>query len=257
MPSSLPRSLKHEYELYVEREIENYKDSVPRHVLLSLGDEAVRVLSTQPQFELTELVLWEEVDRIIKQRLRVPSYATWRRRRLRTLEKYRRPEHWGLEPHDAIVRALPANEGHVLLAGSPKVEETALYLAANGVEVTALEQEEDVVERVMTAAAAVGLTGLVHGCVSDLGHWSPESPLAAVVCTPSAFDGLSRDERERVIGVLQGATLDGGIHLVETLVAGQAGVTIDELRTRYDGWSISIERGSGDQDAFVAQKSVS
>ena len=36
------RSLKHEYELYLEREIENYKESVPRSVLLSIADEAVR-----------------------------------------------------------------------------------------------------------------------------------------------------------------------------------------------------------------------
>ena len=39
------RSLKHEYELFVEREIENYKESVPRSVLLSIGDDAVRALA--------------------------------------------------------------------------------------------------------------------------------------------------------------------------------------------------------------------
>src|SRR5204863_354103 len=33
------RSLKHEYELFVEEEIENYKESIPRHALLSIGDE--------------------------------------------------------------------------------------------------------------------------------------------------------------------------------------------------------------------------
>ena len=73
MPHSPPRSLKHEYELFVEREIENYKDSVPRSVLLSIGDEAVRAMAAQPQFELTELVLVEEVDRIIRPRLRIPT----------------------------------------------------------------------------------------------------------------------------------------------------------------------------------------
>ena len=257
MPASQPRSLKHEYELYVEREIENYKDSVPRNALLAIGDEAVRVLSGQPQFELTELVLWEEVDRIIKQRLRVPSYATWRRRRLRMLERYRRPEHWGLAPENALVRAIrPAAEGHVLVAGADKMEETALYLAANGCEVTAVEQEPDVVERVMTAASAVGLTGLVHGCVADLGHWSPDSPLTAVVCSPAAFDGLDAAERDRVFAVLQSATLDGGIHLVETIAAGKAGMSVEELRTQYVGWDISIERATGAADTFMARKGV-
>ena len=44
-PSHRPtRSLKHEYELFVEQEIENYKESVPRSVLLGIGDEAVSSL---------------------------------------------------------------------------------------------------------------------------------------------------------------------------------------------------------------------
>jgi hypothetical protein len=41
MPFQNPRSLKHEYELYVEREIEDYKDSIPRSAILKIGDEAV------------------------------------------------------------------------------------------------------------------------------------------------------------------------------------------------------------------------
>ena len=51
------RSLKHEYELFVEQEIENYKESVPRSVLLSIGDDAVSSLSAAPQFALTEILL--------------------------------------------------------------------------------------------------------------------------------------------------------------------------------------------------------
>ena len=59
------RSLKHEYELFVEQEIENYKESIPRSVLLGIGDDAVSSLATAPQFALTEIVLCDEVDRII------------------------------------------------------------------------------------------------------------------------------------------------------------------------------------------------
>ena len=134
----LTRSLRHEYELFVEQEIENYKESVPRSVLLSIGDEAVASLSAEPQFALTELVLCEEVDRIIVKRLRLPAYDSWRRRRLKLIEELRRPEHWGLRPDDVLVRALaPSTEGRVLVAGAPD-EVSALYLAANGCEVTTL-----------------------------------------------------------------------------------------------------------------------
>src|ERR671929_985178 len=99
-----PRSLQHEYELYVEREIELYKDTLSRSALLSIGDEAVARLREQAQTTLTEMVLWEEVDRIIARRLGLPSYATWRRRRLKLLAEFRRPEHWGLSPSSALAR---------------------------------------------------------------------------------------------------------------------------------------------------------
>src|SRR5215469_597810 len=151
-----PRSLKYEYEVYVEREIENYKDSLPRPVLLGIGDEAVRSLSRQPQFALTELVLWEEVDRIIMRRLRLPTYQTWRRRRIRILERYRKPEHWGLDPESPLVRAVAPGEANVLVAGA-RVEGAALYLAANGCDVITVEEAADVVERVLSAAEEVGL----------------------------------------------------------------------------------------------------
>jgi hypothetical protein len=40
-----------------------------------------------------------------------------------------------------------------------------------------------------------------------------------------------------VIEVLKSATLDGGVHLVETIVAGQTALSIEELRSQYRGWS--------------------
>src|SRR5689334_6779694 len=126
MNSRPTRSLRHEYELYVEDEIENYKESVPRSVLLSIGDDAVRALADQQQFALTELLLCDEVDKIIFNRLRLPSYTTWRKRRLKFLAELRRPEHWGLSSDDAVVRAVQsvAVDGHVLVA-APEVETPA------------------------------------------------------------------------------------------------------------------------------------
>jgi hypothetical protein len=252
------RSLRHEYDLYVEREIEDYKDSVPRHVILSIGDEAVAALRAQEQLALDEMVLWDEVDRIIKKRLRIPTYQTWRRRRLKMLSKYKQPEHWGLQPDEPLVRAITgaAPESHVLVAGA-KVEGATLFLAARGCDVTAVEPTADAVERVLCAAEAAGLTSRVRGYVSDLGHWQPDVALQAVVCTPEAFEGLSLTERAHVIGVLQSATNDGGVHLVETIVAGSTAMTLDELRSSYRGWHISVERELGAPTSFLARKGTS
>jgi hypothetical protein len=258
-PINSPRSLKHEYELYVEREIEDYKDSVSRSALLKIGDEAVAVLMKQAQTTLTEIVVWQEVDRIISTRLRMPSYATWKRRRLKVLEQYRRPEHWGIDPDAVLVRALKdSSDRHVLVAGAER-EGPTLFLAARGCAVTAVEPAHDAMERVVKAAEAAGLTQRVRGYCADLGAWAPDVELHAVVCSPSAFDGLDAKNRARVIEVLQGATVDGGVHLVETIAAGAAGaggMPMEELESRYRGWTISIERSVGRRDTFMARKEV-
>jgi len=251
------RSLKHEYELFVEQEIENYKDSLPRNVLLGIGDEAVSSLSAEPQLALTEVLLCEEVDRLIVKRLRLPSYGTWRRRRIKLINELRRPEHWGLRPDDVLVRALPSDsEGRVLVAGAAD-EASALYLAANGCEVTTLASEMDMMERVIQAAIGAGLGSRIHARMGDLASWTPDDQLNAVIVSPSALAGLSLAERARVIGVLQSATADGGVHLVQTLASSSKStgtVSLDELRTRYDGWEITVERSDGGARTLLARK---
>ena len=247
------RSLKHEYELYVEREIENYKESVPRSVLLSIGDDAVRALAEQQQFALTELLLVDEVDKIIFKRLRLPAYATWRKRRIRLLEEMRRPEHWGLRADDIMVRAAQTvgASSRVLVAGT-HVETPALYLAANGCDVTALA-DHAAVQRVLDAAEEVGLAGRVHASAMALDSFTPQHPLTAVIYSPAAFAGLSAAERARVIQALQSATADGGVHLVQTIARGKrTPVSLEELQRRYRGWDVTIEESA--PDSFVARK---
>jgi len=270
MPFQNPRSLKHEYELYVEREIEDYKDSIPRSVILKIGDEAVAVLAAQDQVALTELLIWQEVDRIISRRLRLPSYQTWRRRRLKELERFRRPEHWGIDPNAALVRELQhAPDRHVLVAGACR-EGQALFLAANGCAVTALDPAADAMQRVMDAAQQAGLDDRVRGYCGDLSGWHPDVELHAVVCSAAALAGLSSADRERVISILQSATADGGVHLVETIAVGAGSVIaegeteategstiipIEELETRYRGWQVTLERTrENGSRTFLARK---
>ena len=245
------RSLRHEYELYIEQEIENYKESIPRPALLAIGDEAAAKIASEPQFALTELLLLEEVDRIIAKRLRLPKYDTWRRRRLKLHEELRRPEHWGLSSSDALVRTISGEVGHVLLAGDA-AHRSALYLAANGCDVTAVESEEEAVQRVMEAAIQAGLAERVHAVAGELSEFRPDAPLFAVVCSHAMLSTLSARERARVISVLQSATQDGGVHMVETIIAGSS--ALEELRATYAGWQISIEPASGDQQVFLARK---
>lgn len=256
-PRQSPRSLRVEYQSYVEREIEDYKNSVSTGFLHSIAADATRALDENAQLGMREVMLADEVDKIIAARLRLPTYETWRRRLLKNARELQRPEHWGLRPDTPLAQAIPAHAAaaSVLVAG-PRLEGSALYLAANGCEVTAVESEVAVVNRVLRAAQDAGLTEKLRGFVADLVSFTPDGPLAAVVCTPAAFAGLSDYEREQVIQILQRATLDGGVHLIETLVAGQAVLSEEELRKRYDGWQIRLVPEPGSTTTFMATKQV-
>jgi hypothetical protein len=254
MPRRAPRSLRHEYELFVEEEIENYKESVPRSTLLAIGDEAVAVLAEQPQLALTELLLCEEVDRIIRGRLRLPSYETWRRRHVKQLEELRRPERWGLSVDDVLVRTVrPIAEAHVLVAGTSG-DAPALYLAANGCAVTAVDDQADAVQRVLDAAAAAGLAPRVRGVVLGLSEWRPDSPLDAVICTAASLAGLSSADRGRVIDSLQEATLLGGVHYLDA--TGLSSAMVASLQKHYRGWQVTLEPGSDARRTLVARKLI-
>jgi hypothetical protein len=109
----------------------------------------------------------------------------------------------------------------------------------------------------MAAAQAAGLTDKIQGHLADLSSWSPDSPLSAVICTPSAFAKLNPEERFRVIEILQNATGNGGVHLVGTIVRGQRGVSVTELRRQYKGWTISVEEDSSASKSFLARKIAS
>jgi hypothetical protein len=253
----IPRSLKHEYDAYLEREVEAYKESVPREYLLGIADLAHASLEGELQLGMHDVLLAAEVDRIIARRLKIPTFDTWRRRRLRNSSEPRRPEYWGLRGDTPLAQAInPASLTAPVVVSGARVQGSALYLAANGCDVTAIEPEADVVERVLAAADDAGLRSRVTGLTTDLRNWAPVGPVAAVVCTPAAFSDLTPFERERVIAVLQSATADGGVHLVETIVAGQVALTEEELRTHYRGWEISVVAEPGAAKTFVARKGV-
>lgn len=249
------RSLKYEYGVFVEAEIERYKESVPRTVILKIADEAVSLLRARPQYELQELSLCDEVDRLIRARLGLPTYESWRRKRLKFIAEYQRPERWGFHPDAPLLREVrPAAQAHVLVSGS-EVERAALYLAAHGCAVTALGPDEETIDRVVFAAAPAGLNSLLRAQVARLNEWQPDVPLAAVVCTAESLMSLSAEQRGQVIGALQGATRDGGVHLFETNGSDQR-LSLEELRIRYVGWSVNVERVPGAGRSFVARKSA-
>ncbi|MBW3629035.1 MAG: hypothetical protein KY464_07025 [Gemmatimonadetes bacterium] len=77
LPSSA--SLRSLYLEWVEEQLEEFKDSVPRSELLNIADEVVAELqmNRKGQYQLTELLLLEEVDRTLFRRLKLPGFRAW------------------------------------------------------------------------------------------------------------------------------------------------------------------------------------
>jgi hypothetical protein len=206
---------------------------------------------------MNELLLCDEVDRIIRKRLRLPSYATWRKKevkRQKELEEFRKPEHWGVRADSALAREfdLPA-DSRVLVAGASAAS-AAKYLAAQGFSVMAIDGATSADESALNAEETALLAGRIEAIEGRLKEWAPDRPLNAVVCTPAAFAGLSASERMRVLEVLQSATRDGGVHLVDTIISSGNGPSLSELRKSYKGWTISVLDDGNTSRSFVARK---
>lgn len=63
----------------MEEQVEEYKESVSRADLLGVADEVVAELrvNAKGQYQLTELLLAEAVDRKIFRMLKLPTYRAW------------------------------------------------------------------------------------------------------------------------------------------------------------------------------------
>jgi hypothetical protein len=51
--------------------------------------------------------------------------------------------------------------------------------------------------------------------------------------------------------------MDGGVHLVQTIVSASrsnGAVSLDELRSRYRGWTVTVERADDRSKTFLARK---
>lgn len=80
---STPPTVRGAYLDWVEEQIENFKESIPRADLLALAEDVVNNLRVdqEGQYQLTEILLCTAVDRKIFRLLKLPSYQTWRKSR--------------------------------------------------------------------------------------------------------------------------------------------------------------------------------
>lgn len=79
MRAGSARSLRRAYVEWVGEQIEEFKDQIPRAQLLSLADEVVTALRMDEdgQYQLTEILLCNAMDRRIFRMLKLPGYRAW------------------------------------------------------------------------------------------------------------------------------------------------------------------------------------
>jgi hypothetical protein len=74
-----PRSLRRAYLEWVEEQVEDFKDSIPRNRLLAIADSVVEELrlSQGGQYQFTEVLLCDAVNRHLFRLLKLPGYRAW------------------------------------------------------------------------------------------------------------------------------------------------------------------------------------
>ena len=254
-------SLKQQYDEYVMQRIEGFKNSIPRDELLRLGDEAVAEMQStaEAQFLLTEVLMLESVDRLIKKRLGLRSYRRWRQQFLKLREAQRQPTHWGLEAECPLVPLLARveDEDPTLVVGC---ESAAYLLAAHDAAVTFLAADLGTVERLEASMANESLASFFTAYFVQPGSWLPpiDGPLSLVVIDAGCLTDSTGTARAEFIGALQEQTSCGGIHV---LLPGRGRLAPEALLSCYDGWirdevARSRRRGSSRRRGLVLTRPV-
>jgi len=238
-----PRSLRSEYEEFIEQRIEEYKDGLPRAAILAIGDEAVQELARTEQYQLTEVLLQEQVDAIIRRRLRLPSYRRWRDRHLTLRAAQVEPSHWGLAPHDPVVALADqtADRDRVAVVGAADGA-CALFLAARGAAVLVGDPDLAAVEGLENRAAAEQLASRIECLVVPLESWTPSGTIHACVIESATIAALTAGDRAELIRRLKAVTAPGGHHAVMPAVSPAPTappISSDALRSLYADWQIT------------------
>jgi hypothetical protein len=238
-----PRSLRSEYDQFIEQRIEEYKDSLPRADILSIGDEAMQELAGTLQFQLTEVVLRDQVDGIIRRRLKLPSFRRWREKHLALRAAQVQPGHWGLTAHEPVVTLadLIEDQDPVLVIGATDGA-CALFLAAHGALVHVCDPDIAAVYGLEGRAVNEQLGALIECTVVQLERFEPFAWFVACVVETGALADLPAQERSRLIERLKRVTPEGGRHAVmpasQDRGRADARLSSDALRSLYGDWEV-------------------
>ena len=230
-------SLKQQYHEYILQRIESYKNTLSRHQLLELGNEAVAEMEAAgDQFLLTEVLLTDWVDRLIYKRLRLQPYARWSKhfRQLRSAQ--REPTHWGIDRRSPITRLLPRLEpGDAALVVGNDAAPLAYLLAAHDVEVIFTGSDMTFVDQVESRVAEEALG---HYCCTYVAPtcqcWPERQQRVQIVAIDTAtLEAETATSRRLIIERLVERTMPGGVHLI---LPSRHALAPDAFLSHYAEW---------------------
>ena len=252
------RSLRQEYEEFILQRIEEFKEHLSRSELLAIGDEAIRELEVEAeeQLVLTEVLVLEHVDRLIRRRLNLPTFRRWRDRHLRLRKVQREPTHWGLDPDAPFARPAPEADNAVALIVGAQAVPAALFLAARDWPVLFIDQDLTTVEAAETRVAAEALAARFQALVVSLGGWFPDVHPTLTVMDAAALARLDVPSRERFLASLKSLTVPGGVHYLMPTdkTGGVIPLAPESLKSHYAGWRIERTRLESGARWFAATK---
>ena len=232
------RSLRQQYDEYSFERIEAYKNSLPREELMRLGDEANAGVSdgNEGQFVLTEVLMVDLVDELIKRRLKLKSFRQWAKHIRALRDAQREPTHWGVEPDGPIaglLRRIETGDRAVVVGAAG--ESAACLLAAHDMGVTFMAGDLGCVTRLETRFESEALASAFEAYVVDFALWLPpiEDGSALAVLDVSALGELDPAVRASLVRYVQCHTCANGVHV---LIPGATRFAPDALIGLYDGW---------------------
>lgn len=217
--------------------IEAYKESMSRDELLRLGAEASdeRVDGDEDQFLLTEVLMNDMVDELIKKRLKLKSMRKWKEQFAKLRIAQREPTHWGLDgacPLVSLLNRLEVNDQALMIGTS--AETNAYLLSSHDVDVMYWAPDAGLADRIEQRSVTEQLSARIYTLVVQLASWIPEtpSPFDLIVIDMAVLADLDSDRRYDVLRSLQERTREQGLHILLPCTA----LVPEAVFTYYEGW---------------------
>jgi hypothetical protein len=245
------RSLKQEYSEFILERIEEFKGQISREELLRIADEAIKELEAgaEEQLLLTEVLMLEHVDRLIRNRLNLPTYRRWRTRHLKLRRAQREPTHWGLDARSPVVHLAQQTDldGNALTVGAAAAP-MALFLASHDWPVTFIAGDVSAVESLESRAAGEALASLIDAFVVSLGCWLPDVRPVLTILDPGALAKTDARDREEFLHELVARSPGGAVHCLLPSAPTPDSITVgpETVKAYYAGWSLTrLQDGTG------------